>query len=89
MYTFFAVPKGIDYELCKVYEHLYWYRNRIAHNLLSYQDNLPTLGKLLDEEYDKYDNWFVWVWLLVVMDRLIIRVYEEYDKSRLNLLRIY
>lgn len=47
-----------DSELEKIFESVYRHRNRCAHNLQSYQDNIPTLIKLRSEDY-KYENWFL------------------------------
>lgn len=85
LYTYFAnddfnlftgVSTGIS--LKKIYEeHLYKHRNRIAHNTQSYQQNLPTLKTLVNEEY-KYDNYFVYFSILVLIDNIFIELYKKY-----------
>ena len=64
--------------LKKIYEdHLYKHRNRIAHNTLSYQQNLPTLKSLVNEDY-KYENYFVYFSVLVLIDSIFIELYNKY-----------
>lgn len=62
------------------YRLLYEHRNRCAHNTQSYQQNLPTLRKLNDEKY-RYDNYFVKFSLLILLDKIFIRLYREYQKA--------
>lgn len=70
--------KNKDYPLKKIYEkHLYKNRNRIAHNTLSYQQNLPTLKVLENNEY-KYENYFLWFSILILIDKLQIELYNQY-----------
>lgn len=62
----------------KIYkDHLYKHRNRLAHNTLSYQQNLPTLSVLQAEEY-KYDNYFLWFAILIIIDEVFIELYKHY-----------
>lgn len=64
--------------LKKIYdEHLYKHRNRIAHNTLSYQQNLPTLKTLIHEDY-KYENYFIYFSTLVLIDSIFIELYKKY-----------
>lgn len=56
---------------------LYKHRNRCAHNTLSYQQNLPTLKTLADDNY-KYDNYFVRFALLILIDKVFIELYKKY-----------
>jgi hypothetical protein len=58
-------------------EHLYKHRNRVAHNTLSYQQNLPTLKTLINEDY-KYNNYFIYFALLILIDKIFIDLYKEY-----------
>ncbi len=62
-----------------MYESLYKQRNRVAHNTLSYQQNLPTLKTLLNENY-QYDNYFIYFSILVLIDNIFISLYEHYLK---------
>lgn len=66
--------------LLSAYKKLYGHRNRCAHNLLSYQDNLPTLITLNSDDY-KYDNWFIRFFLLILIDEVFTRLYEIYLDS--------
>ncbi len=64
--------------LIDIYEnHLYKHRNRCAHNTQSYQQNLPTLKNLVNENY-QYENYFVWFSILVLIDKLFIALYVKY-----------
>lgn len=61
------------------YTLLYNHRNRCAHNTFSYQENLPTLKSLMDENH-KYENYFVRFSLLILIDKVFIRMYRRYLK---------
>lgn len=58
-------------------DHLYRQRNRIAHNTSSYQHNLPTLKTLLDEKY-KYENYFLFFFMLIIIDKIFIELYGRF-----------
>ncbi|SUB24874.1 hypothetical protein [Avibacterium avium] len=58
-------------------EHVYKNRNRIAHNTTSYQDNLPTLSRLESSDY-KYENYFLWLSMLILIDNIFIELYKKY-----------
>lgn len=62
-------------------DHLYRHRNRIAHNTLSYQQNLPTLNTLVNDNY-KYDNYFIHFSILILIDNIFIKLFERYLLSR-------
>ncbi|MEE1112821.1 MAG: hypothetical protein UH077_06520 [Bacteroidales bacterium] len=65
-------------ELKKYFESIvYRHRNRCAHNLTSYQENLPTLSTLSEKYYD-YNNYFFRFSLLILIDKIFIRLYEKY-----------
>lgn len=66
-------------QLKNKYEVLYTQRNRIAHNTTSYQQNLPTFAKL-NEEDDESRNYFVWFYILLLMDSVFIKMYKEYKR---------
>jgi hypothetical protein len=59
------------------YEVLYKHRNRIAHNTPSYQQNLPTLKTLANPNY-KYENYFIYFSILVLIDKIFIDLYTKY-----------
>ncbi len=52
-------------------------RNRCAHNLISYQTNLPRLSVLVDKNYD-YQNYFFRFSILVLLDEIFIKMYSTY-----------
>ncbi len=56
---------------------VYRNRNRIAHNILSYQQNLPELDGLRNEN-DLSRNYFFWYTVLVSIDELFIGMYKKY-----------
>ena len=67
-----------DISLKHIYEsHLYKHRNRVAHNTNSYQQNLPTLKTLVNENY-KYENYFLWFAILVLIDNIFIELFKKY-----------
>lgn len=70
------IEKSINYDVI-VWKH----RNRCAHNLKSYQTNLPDLSVLVNKEYD-YENYFFRFSILVLLDEIFMKMYSEY----LNLL---
>lgn len=53
------------------------YRNRYAHNLKSYQENLPSLSGLKDGIYEK-ENYFTMLSILILMDELYMKLYGIY-----------
>lgn len=61
-------------------DYTYAQRNRCAHNLVSYQVNLPTLKSLLDENY-RYHNYYLHFSLLILLDEIFVRLYKVYQKS--------
>ena len=64
-------------DLLFIYDKVYLHRNRCAHNTLSYQDNLPTLDKLLDNDYI-YENYFLRYAILILIDKIVIALYKKY-----------
>ncbi len=64
-----------DYE-----EFVYKHRNRCAHNLESYQTNLPTLSKLSSSRHD-FDNYFYRFSILILLDKISILLYDTYLKT--------
>lgn len=59
------------------YSQLYTHRNRCAHNTLSYQQNLPTLQTIVQENY-RYDNYFVRFAILTLLDKIFIELFSKY-----------
>ena len=60
----------------EIYKKLYLNRNRVAHNIPSYQQNLPKF-KILEDEKFGYSNYFVWFYILIVIDRIMINLYKK------------
>lgn len=56
------------------------HRHRLAHNLTSFQHNLPTLDTLASREYATH-NYFYRFFLLALIDEIFMRLYSEYTKS--------
>lgn len=63
--------------LNKIYTALYNHRNICAHNTKSYQQNLPTLKTLTSENY-RYENYFIWFALLILIDKIFILLFNKY-----------
>lgn len=64
-------------ELFGIYRLLYLHRNRCAHNVMSYQDNLPPFWELRDKYYQSHYNIFLFVTLLVMIDEMVMNAYKE------------
>ena len=64
-------------DLQEIYKKVYRHRNRCAHNTLSYQENLPTLKTLSDEDYI-YENYFLRYAILILIDKITITLYNKY-----------
>lgn len=72
---------GGDNYLNEAFDKLYRHRNRCAHNLLSYQRNVP---KLLDftKDVDGSDNYFTRILLLCMIDNVFTRMFKFYINNR-------
>lgn len=66
------IEKSINYD-----EIVWKHRNRCAHNLKSYQINLPDLSSLVNKECD-YKNYFFRFSILVLLDEIFMKIYSEY-----------
>lgn len=60
---------------------MYNHRNRCAHNLLSYQDNTPSLKNLYSSN-PKYENWFSRFFVLCLVDNIFIFLFKKYTESK-------
>lgn len=66
------------YEKSSAFENIVFrHRNRCAHNLKSYQENLPKLSVLVDKDYD-YQNYFFRFSILVLLDEIFMKMYSKY-----------
>ncbi len=66
----------------KVYcDYVHRYRNRFAHNLTSYQLNMPTLSKLQTNNEEE-DNYFRMLCILVLIDEIYIALYKKFVEIR-------
>ena len=70
--------KNKEHNLRCKYEIMFNQRNRLAHNTLSYQQNLPTLNKLVNETQESR-NYFIWFGLLTLIDNIFIELYRLYQ----------
>ena len=72
---------GGDNYLNEAFDKLYRHRTRCAHNLLSYQSNVP---KLLDftKDVDGSDNYFTRILLLCMIDNVFTRMFKFYINNR-------
>lgn len=81
--TLFAETNG-RMSLKQIYTgHLYQHRNRIAHNTQSYQKNLPRLETMMSEKF-RYENYFVWISILVLLDKIFVELYARYQLALEN-----
>ena len=60
-----------------MYDKLYAHRNRCAHNLMSYQQNLPSLRTLNNIDY-MYENYYIRFALLIIIDIIITELYKVF-----------
>ena len=65
--------------LKKEYGILYAQRNRLAHNTLSYQQNLPNFD-ILKSQKGSEQNYFFWFAILILIDNIYIELFKEYIK---------
>lgn len=68
-----------------IYEKLYRNRNRLAHNTVSYQQNLPVFEEMETEEFG-CNNYFVWFYLLIIIDKIMVKLYKEFCDIRVELI---
>lgn len=59
---------------------VYKHRNRCAHNLVSFQNNLPTLKTLTKESF-VYDNYYYRFSMLILLDEIFVRLYKAYIEA--------
>lgn len=68
-----------------LYKNLYNNRNRMAHNTISYQYNIPTLFDLEKNEFGS-NNYFVWFYILILIDKIMISLFKKFYEERMDLL---
>ena len=76
----YFTDKGIfggDNILNESFDKLYRHRNRCAHNLLSYQNNVPQLDDLIKDD-DGSDNYFSRILLICMVDNIFTRMFKYY-----------
>lgn len=74
---------GTDSKLQEAYDKVFIHRNRCAHNLFSYQNNVPTL---LDVTKDLHgsDNYFSRIFILALIDNIFVQVFNHFYKYVLH-----
>lgn len=60
-----------------LYEKMYRHRNRCAHNVTSYQQNLPSLDTLKEEDF-LYENYLFRFALLILCDKIFVELFNRY-----------
>ena len=78
----YGIYKDKDFlsdEIIKRYNLLYCHRNRCAHNLFTYKQNLPK--NFFISCIDKYDNYFYFFELLIFVDKLFMKLYKKFLDS--------
>lgn len=73
----FANDGLLDEPLVDIYQRLYRARNFYAHNVLSYQENIPPLRSLTKLDLLK-DNFFTWFTLLNLIDKVFTKLFIAY-----------
>lgn len=68
-----------------IYQKLYSHRNRLAHNTLSYQVNFPTLEELEQAKVGD-NNYIIWFYILIIIDKKMIKLYKEFYESNEDLI---
>ena len=82
--SFMSNKSLFDTKLIEFYnEIVYKHRNRCAHNLKSYQDNLPTLSTIISDTY-KYENYFFRFAIVILIDEIFIRLFNKYKAELIN-----
>lgn len=75
-------------DLVKIYEkYLYEHRNNLAHNTLSYQNNTSLLFSSENRDLSS-NNYFLWFYILILIDKIMIELFNKFDESRKDLLNI-
>lgn len=72
-----SYQNNINYNLKIKYEGLYLNRNVLAHNVKSYQKNVPALN-ILRNENDESRNYYIWFFILNLIDSVFIELYKLY-----------
>lgn len=80
-----AVYNLLENNVQIIYEKLYRNRNRLAHNTISYQQNLPVFEEMGTEEFG-CNNYFVWFYLLIIIDKIMVKLYKEFCDIRVELI---
>lgn len=70
-----------DEELYAIYFLLYNYRNRYAHNATSYQLNLPRFYEINDDIYQTFNNVFIFIAELILIDDIFRTLFSAYKAS--------
>lgn len=69
--------------LATLFDFMHDHRNRCAHNLTSYQQDLPTLSTLANPDYI-YHNYFFRFAILILIDEIFICLYKKYVEALEN-----
>lgn len=79
--TLFGEKKVCGKTIKDIYvDKLYRQRNKNAHNTSSYQTNVPSFSQLSDKE-SFYDNYYIYFYLLALIDGMIRILFEEWCKN--------
>ena len=78
----FALKESLlDKKLHSIYiNDVIKHRHRCAHNLTSYQQNLPTFDTIGENDYIYY-NYFFRFAILILIDEIFMRLYNEYTEQ--------
>ena len=77
---------GGDHILTNAFKTAYRHRNRCAHNLLSYQNNIPSLNDLATDD-EGADNYFSRIFVLFLVDNVFTQMFKHYVHNRRNFIK--
>lgn len=58
-------------------KYVYRERNHCAHNIRSYQHNLPSLKAMIAQDY-KLQNYFLYMSVMLLLDTINVKLFETY-----------
>lgn len=74
---FTTISKEMKEAKSSLFNYVYIQRNRCAHNTLSYQQNLPNLRRLAEQDF-AHNNYCILIFILLVLDQFVVEIYKNY-----------
>lgn len=79
-----GTPEFLEQNLKKYYEEIvYRQRNRYAHNLMSYQQNIPTLSEFSSPEYEHVNHFKIFS-ILILIDEIFMILFSRFFELKKN-----